>query len=66
MGARRERQADSGGRAPSTKASLLAFGDKWDKKRCYFKKQSGEVADNKGLATKNKPEQTQKQSGEVL
>jgi len=35
-------------------------------KRCYFKKQSGEVAENKGLAIKNKAEQTEKQSGEVV
>jgi hypothetical protein len=35
-------------------------------KRCYFKKQSGEVIENTGLAPKNKPEQTEKQSGEVV
>jgi hypothetical protein len=32
----------------------------------FFEKQSGEVIDNKGLATKNKPEQTEKQTGEVV
>jgi hypothetical protein len=48
------------------KTSCLAFWDEWDKKRCYFKKQSGEVTDNKDSATKNKPEQTGKQSGEVV
>jgi hypothetical protein len=36
------------------------------KKNTFFKKQSGEVIDNKGLALKNKPKQTQKQSGEVV
>jgi len=35
-------------------------------RRCYFKKQTGEATDNKGLATKNKPKQTEKQSGEVV
>jgi len=35
-------------------------------KRCYFKKQSGEVTENKRSALKNKPEQTEKQSGEVV
>jgi len=35
-------------------------------KRCYFKKQSREVADNKESIAKNKAKQTQKQSGEVV
>ncbi|MGA8182047.1 MAG: hypothetical protein WB819_00210 [Terriglobia bacterium] len=35
-------------------------------KNTFFKKQSGEVTDNKGLDLKNKPEQTGKQSGEVV
>jgi len=38
----------------------------WDKKTHFFEKQSGEVTDNKGLDLKNKPEQTGKQSGEVV
>jgi hypothetical protein len=35
-------------------------------KRCYFEKQTREVTENKVSATKNKPKQTQKQSGEVI
>ncbi len=35
-------------------------------KRCYFKKQTGEVIDNKGSVLKNKAKQTEKQSGEVV
>jgi hypothetical protein len=35
-------------------------------KRCYFKKRTGEVTENKGLATKNEPERTEKRSGEVV
>jgi len=36
------------------------------KKNTFFKKQSREATENKGSATKNKPKQTQKQSGEVV
>jgi hypothetical protein len=32
----------------------------------FFEKQSGEVAENKGSRLKNKPEQSGKQSGEVV
>jgi hypothetical protein len=35
-------------------------------KGCYFEKQTREVTDNKRLALKNKPKQTQKQSREVV
>jgi len=37
-----------------------------NRKNTFFKKQSGEVAENKGSATKNKAEQTEKQTGEVV
>jgi hypothetical protein len=36
------------------------------KKNTFFKKQTGEVIENKGSGEKNKPEQTEKQSGEVV
>jgi len=36
------------------------------KKNTFFKKQSGEVIDKKGSGLKNKAEQTEKQSGEVV
>ena len=35
-------------------------------KNTFFEKQSGEVAENKGPELENKPEQTGKQSGEVV
>jgi hypothetical protein len=35
-------------------------------KRCYFKKQTREVVDNKESGLENKPKQTQKQSREVV
>jgi hypothetical protein len=36
------------------------------KKNTFFRKQTGEVIDNTGSAPKNKPEQTEKQSGEAV
>jgi hypothetical protein len=36
------------------------------KKNTFFKKQSGEVAENKRSGPENKAEQTGKQSGEVV
>jgi hypothetical protein len=38
----------------------------WDKKNTFFEKQTGEAIENKGLDLKNKAEQTEKQSGEVV
>jgi hypothetical protein len=59
-------EAGRAGWGLTIKASLLAFGDKWDRKRCYFKKRTREVVENKESAAKNEPKQTQKQSREVL
>ena len=55
----------SGGGGAGRLVSWL-FGTNGTMKRCYFKKRTGEVVENKGLATKNKPERTEKRTGEVL
>jgi len=42
------------------------FLEKWDEKKAFFEKLTGEVVENNEKWPKNEPERTQKRSGEVV
>jgi hypothetical protein len=45
---------------------MPGFSRQMGQKRCYFEKRTREVIENNLSVLKNKPEQTEKQSGEVV
>jgi hypothetical protein len=42
------------------------IGDGWDKKRCYFKKRTRGVIDNKRSAPKTNPNEPKNEAGKLL
>ena len=62
-GSRREKTATSSG---AERLVFRVFWHKWDRKKLFFEKQSGEVAEKKGKGYIDSQKQIEKQSGEVF